>query len=544
MASPTYALGFNPIWYFVDENGKPLGAGYLATYSSLNPDNIKLVYTDINANFPWPYVQIPNLDAGNTGILINANGSQGPFYFQTNALNSQDTYDLYFYDLNGVQVGQVLGFTPPGTGGGGGGGTTVILQQNLITNNVMWRNLGTATVSPGAFKKLAPGAHAGLAQTANNAGPDIVFFKDNISATDTVQFPKFNLGATPFNSGGNNDVTPVDYFQYNCTIAGSAETKKVVQFPICRNVQNLSGMTVSIVLWANLISAGANQLTLSWRQYLGDGVEFPTEIVTPITTFNLTSGWDRYSAITKIIPAIPNGTALGACGNDALFIQVGLPLDATCSIAFTKLAVYLGSIIPTTEFITYDNIDAVINAPRTGYVFGSYDLVAPPGYIIMNDGTIGQAGSGASTYAATDSFPLYNWLYTNVTVPSANALCTVTGYTGNVVTDFLANRVMNLPVVLGRALASAGNGSGLTARALASIVGTETHTLSTAEVPNLSVSISQTVRNGSPTGPGDIVCATGGVLGTLTTTGATTNGGGGAHSIMQPTSFLNYFIKL
>lgn len=90
---------------------------------------------------------------------------------------------------------------------------------------------------------------------------------------------------------------------------------------------------------------------------------------------------------------------------------------------------------------------------------------------------------------------------------------------------------------------SGGSGSGILANTTGSTGGAETYTLTTADVPNLNVSVSRNVRQGSSTAPGDPVCATGTVLGTLTMTGTTTNGGGGAHTIMQPSAVVTMAIK-
>ncbi len=157
----------------------------------------------------------------------------------------------------------------------------------------------------------------------------------------------------------------------------------------------------------------------------------------------------------------------------------------------------------------------------------------------MNDGTIGNIGSGATTRANVDTFPLYNLLYTNVD-PSVG-LCP--GRTGNVVTDFTNNVLLTLPAALGRALCSAGSGSGLTARLLGSNFGTETVSLTANQ-------------NGSHAhqfiGGGDFLSFIGsGGFGNIGTgnsfgdAGSTDFSGSGApHNNMQPSSFMNFFIKL
>lgn len=533
----THSLAPNPKWYIADLLGRPLAGGYLATFSSLNHTLLNPVFQDPMGLFPWTYVTIPNV--GILGILFDENGSQGPFYFEFNSALPNELYYLEVYDVNGILQWTIDNF-PPGAGGGGSIITSAVDLKNLITNNVMWRNIGQTPIAPGTFMKIAPGAHAALAQTSSNAGPDICFIKNNNTATDTIAFPRFPLGTTPF----NGDVTPVDYFEYVCTGAGSAETKKLVQFPITHGVQNLSNCNVSITIWARATAGSSPTLTLQWFQFFGDGPSASIVAPVPIQTFSLTSLWQQFT-VTSTVPSV-SGKELGECGNDALFLQVQFPLGVTCSVDFNKPCAYFGDLFPVEEYQTYDMIDGIINAPRVGYVFASYDLVAPFGYIAMNDGTIGSATSGATTAAGIYTFNLYNWLYTNVTIPSNNTLCVVTGYTGNSINDFVANFPMNLPAVLGRTMASAGTGAGLmTTRVLGQIVGEESHILTIAEMPSHQHNNAVSPAVGSLAGPvGAHIVGSSTSAGTITFDNLAPQGGGGAHNIMQPTSFMNFFIKL
>lgn len=106
----------------------------------------------------------------------------------------------------------------------------------------------------------------------------------------------------------------------------------------------------------------------------------------------------------------------------------------------------------------------------TGDVKASFKTTADVGWVIMNDGSIGSAGSGASTRANADTLSLYTLLWNNV----SNTFAPVSGGRGaNAAADFAANKTLTLPKTLGRALASAGTGAGLTARALGESLGSE-----------------------------------------------------------------------
>jgi hypothetical protein len=449
----TYSLAPDPKWYIADLVGLPLGGGYMATFSSLDKTVIKLVYEDMGGNFPWPYVTIPNV--GSLGILFDENGSQGPFYFEYNSAVPDDTYYLEIYDSNGVLQWTIDDFFPP-NGGGGGSVTTAISLVNLITNNVMYRNI-TATANPIAstFTFLAPGAHSGFALTPSNAGPDICFVKNNLSAIDQLTFMPFTLGTTPL----TGDVTPAEYLNYTCTNTPTGETFKYVQFPITTKVQNLTNQNVTLTIWARG-NSGTTTLLLSFFQFFGDGTLSVPSVTFPIQLFTLSNGWAQYSVQTTV-PDV-SSMIIGGCHNDALFLQIQYPLDASCSIDFTKPYMCLGNISPPADYITYDMIDSVINAPRTGDVIHSYNYsgsnYVPGGWVQMNDGTIGNPSSNATTRAHFDTFPLYNMLWNgilNTYCPVINSSAVYVGRGASSIADFTANNSIFIPKALGRVLSGA-----------------------------------------------------------------------------------------
>lgn len=521
----TYSLAPNPKWYIADLVGRPLAGGYLATFSNLDNTALKPVFQDIGGQFPWPYVTIPNV--GKLGILFDENGAQGPFYFESDSDNPQDTYYLEVYDSDGVLQWTISDFTP--SGGGGGSVVTVALDlENLVTNSVMWRNLGASSnpIST-TFLNLCPGAHAGLAATSSNAGPDINFIKNNTNASDQIQFIKFPLGSTPL----TGDVTPVDYLNYACGNAPSGETSKLVQYPITHSVQNLSNQNVTVTIWAK-VNSGSDQLLIQWRQFFGNGAGASPDVLTPIQTLTLSNSWQKFSMQTTV-PSV-SGKVLGDCGNDALFLQVQYPLGAACDIDFTKISLYLGNIAPTENYSTYDMIDSLINSPRTSDVTFGFASSTIFGYVEMNDRSIGSASSGATNRANIDTFPLYNLLWNNV----SDTWAPVSGGRGaNAIADFTANKNLTLTRVLGRVIGSAGAGSGLTARVLGEFLGEETHTLTVPEIPAHTHDIPQSSISGAAGTP---LSGTG----TNPTIQTGSTGGGGAHNNMQPSSFMNLFIKL
>lgn len=212
------------------------------------------------------------------------------------------------------------------------------------------------------------------------------------------------------------------------------------------------------------------------------------------------------------------------------------------------------------------------SAWNTGDIKPSHNFVAPSGWIIWIDGTIGDGSSGASIRANADTqalFTLY-WGYT-----SANT--TVSGGRGvSAAADYAAHKTVTVPKVSGRVLGVGGNGSGLTSRISGDTVGEETHTLTLSELPGginssgggLTVAVSGTsdqtdvIRKGSATFGGNFTQTGGFGVGfltavptvssvTMTSTGSTSsvnvasnNTGGLSHNNMQPTAFINMMIKL
>lgn len=189
-----------------------------------------------------------------------------------------------------------------------------------------------------------------------------------------------------------------------------------------------------------------------------------------------------------------------------------------------------------------------IGAFTTGDVKLTLKTTADTGWVLMNDGTIGSASSGATTRANADTVTLYTLLWSN----TADADCAVSGGRGgSAAADFAANKTLALPKSLGRALAVYGTGSGLTARALAHVVGSET--LSTAELPahaHAAGSYVYTVSDAGGAAAGLLAGQVGNTGAGAVNTGLAVTGTSGsigsstADSKMQPSVFLNVMIKL
>ena len=177
----------------------------------------------------------------------------------------------------------------------------------------------------------------------------------------------------------------------------------------------------------------------------------------------------------------------------------------------------------------------------TGDVKMTLKTVADAGWVMMNDGTIGDASSGGTARANADTSALFALLWNN----TANADCPVSSGRGaSASADFAAHKTIGLPLALGRAMAVAGSGSGLTARALAHALGEETHQLTVAELA--SHSHIQEPRYGSQGNPTPTLQTpySGGSTSVINPYSTDSAGSDTAHNNMQPTTFLNIMVCL
>jgi hypothetical protein len=528
----SYVSASNPYWYFPTLTGLPAGAGSIEFYSSLDPTDYKPVYQDPAGLLPYP-----------DPLLINLNGTVPQLFFAVNSADPDDNYNISVFDAQGNLIEQLLDFTPP-SGGGGGDITVTTNLQNIVTNNVFYRNIVQSPMPMLANTLIAPGAHQGLALTSSLYGPDIFFVKNNTNATDQITF-------TPFVPGDNfpTDVTPYEYLNYTCTNTPTGETVKCVQIPLTNKVQNLNNQNIAFSFWARGNSGPGNTLTASIVQFFGDGGGSST-ISTLLNTFTLTDDWAFYST-TGAIPTIAAKT-IGVCGNDGVFLQIGYPLDAACNIDMTKPALYFGDIVPTLNYQSYDAISGIIEAPRTGQFLISQNSFVYGGWVPMNDGVIGAVGSNPpspiiTTRAALDTFPLFNFIWN--TFQSNQSLAPMYSTTSNVpiaygsssMADFVALNSISLTKQLGRLIANVGTPSSGNNTGISWAVGQTTG----AELTNQVAAH----EHGPDTSAGAIAFQYVGGTGSA--------GGGGAAStnktgttgvanvnIQNPVSYQNFFMKL
>lgn len=184
---------------------------------------------------------------------------------------------------------------------------------------------------------------------------------------------------------------------------------------------------------------------------------------------------------------------------------------------------------------------------------------ADSGWVLANDGSIGNGASGGTTRANADTSALFVLLWNNV----SNTYAVVQDSAGTPVArgvsaaaDFAANRRITLTKMLGRALAVAGTGAGLTARALGETLGAQdatlpehTHFVLHLQYPGSGITADAThaVAHGYQDGNDEFELQ--GATATPPTDTADVGlsspaGTSATGANMQPTSFVNVMIKL
>lgn len=449
-----------------DTTGLPMVAGTVTLYQDNSRTTFKNWYYQTGTPGNYTYFTLPNpMVLGPAGNIQDPNGFDVlPFYYPVSEVDNVTPQPYYVTIQNAAATAeytrQNFPFEPPT-----GAATNIVpTLDNLLVNNVFWRNVGsltlpTATASYSSisinsatlyYQTIAPSQHDGFTM------PDIIYVKNAVNAVETITFNKFTVDNTL-----SNNVTPEYYMNLTCTGAGS-ETVKYVQMPIQLHIQNFSGYTqASASIWVqNGTAQSNNQVTLTIYQFAGTGATTPTALASK--TITATNSWVNYS-VNFTFPSSAN-VALGHGGDDAWYLQIGFQPGVTTNINIAKPGVYLSQTQPTNDFQTYDQAAAIFESPRTGDVRISANSFQPWGWVQCNDGVISNANGSivlptgiASARANIDTFQLFTSLYNNVNDAFApvylqNGTLTTRGSAGTAITAWNNNCQLQLPLMLGRAL--------------------------------------------------------------------------------------------
>lgn len=190
---------------------------------------------------------------------------------------------------------------------------------------------------------------------------------------------------------------------------------------------------------------------------------------------------------------------------------------------------------------------AILNgAWTTGDVKLTLKIVPDTGWLVCDDGTIGSTASTA-THNSDLNKALFIFIWTNVIDTWAPV---VGGRGGSALGDWNLNKKITMTRMLGRALAIAGSGSGLTARALGEFLGQEDAVVVSHAHPLHDpghfhgISVNQSIQQASSS-QSTPTAANGGSNTSTDGTGITIDAVGvsGVGKNMQPSGFLNAHIK-
>lgn len=441
--------------YLVDKDtGKPLANGLVTLYKDEARSFYKNWYYQTGVPGAYTYIPLDNpMHLSSVGTIQDPNGNDViPFYypFEEDDENVPEAYyiTVYSVDENGDQA--VLQFTRenfPFQPTGVSPTSQIPTLDNIIVNNVFWRNVGSLDAMNVLDSVIAPSQHNGF------TNGDIRFIKNIAGANDDLIF-------SPMTENLDNDITPELYLNMQCTSVQAGETVKCIQYPVSLHIKTLANVNATLVIQAQNVSGNPNNyLDLYVYQYLGTGaLTQPVPIL--IQRITLNNSFQKF-----VIPfTFPDnaGLTLGEGTDDALFIRVQYPLSATFNINHTKTSIYLSETVPDNDFITYAEIDRVIDSARTADVKTSYNFTSPTyptpgGWIFMNDGTIGSTSSGGTVRSNNDTFPLYSIIWNSILIDFCPLILAGVEVSkgASAYADFTANKQIFIPKALGRVLSGA-----------------------------------------------------------------------------------------
>ena len=433
--------------------GLPMADGVITLYQDNSRTTLKNWYYQTGSPGSYTYLPLDNpLTLSSAGSITDPNGNDTiPFFYPYSETDNTtpQAYYITVVDANGQSQ-----FTRQNFPFIAGGGSTPPFNQtptyeNYIINNNFWRNIGSLNAQNVTQQIIAPSQHDGFIAS------DIQYIKNTTGAIETISFSKFTPGQTLV-----GDIVPEYYINHSCTGLQTGETQKVYQFPISLHVKTLDSVSGTITIQAqNTAGNSNNTLEIFIYQFLGTGVTSPAPFL--IQTITLTNAWQKY-----LIPFTtpPASASLGAGGDDALYLQIGMPLSAVFNISFTLPSFYLSSNVPTNNFSTYDQVGSIIDTPRTGDIRTSINSFYPFGWVAMNNGTIGNASSNATARANQDTWQLFSliWNYSlaydsgstsNPISQLVNSSGTPINYGASAYADFSANNALTLTKTFGNVIA-------------------------------------------------------------------------------------------
>ena len=329
----SYVLAPNPVLQLTDNQGNyvPYGTVLTLDWDTRQP---KATYFDPGGLKPRP-----------NPFPLDSVGRAFEVYWED---------DAAYYLLLANQQGQIIWqsaepFIP--SGGGGGTVTTNIELENLIIN-------GQMRFAPiGKYEPIPVG------ETFEVALGGWSFIKDGTNTDDLIQFVPFTIDNTAV------DATPIFYFNYVATSAGTSQTRLDLQFRI-KDVRSLSAEQVTVSLEAIAFVGGAGDIDIIAVQNFGSTTSTVTPsapVFTTLATITPTASWAPYST-TNILPSL-TGKTVSDAGDDFLGIIFRMPLDMVTNLGLTNFYFKRGAAANNYPYQTYAEVLAQLNTyPLPNYI--------------------------------------------------------------------------------------------------------------------------------------------------------------------------------
>lgn len=457
---------------FIDKDGTAMAGGTVTCYHDNSRTTLKNWYYQTGTPGAYTYTALSNpLTLSSAGSICDINGVDTiPFFYPVSELDENQRDPYYITIVNRALTNQITRENFPFQGSGGGGTSMVTNYDNLIVNSGFWRNYAPNTLNVTPYTTI--NLNSIIVANPNNANllgavvapsqhdgfklPDIQFIKTTNTATDTLTFVPFPL---TINQPIPNFIVPEYYVNHVCSSGGSGDTQKCYQFPISLHLNTLADVNFTCSIQAQNGSTSSSAIiTLFILQDTGSGTTPPAPV--EIGQITLNSSWTNYTFTGTF--ASTSGLVLGTGADDAWYLQVQMPLGVLCNVNFTKPSIFLtNNAIPSNDFQTYDQVDSIINSPRTGDIRTAINNHYYWGWVPMNNGTIGTAASNATARNNADTWKLFNLMWQNFSalttngnplIPIYTSAGSPSSYGASSYSDWSANKAIALPLMMGQVI--------------------------------------------------------------------------------------------
>lgn len=423
----TAILAPNGRWQGRDQTGQPCQNGKLYTYLN-RTTTPKATYQDYQM-----------LQPNTNPIILDGKGEANVYWAQDDLY----TYKLFTSDDQEVTTQDDYPFV-----GSDSTNTTSQIDTNIARNNQFFYWYYGTSFSP------VPGA--GSASDQDYVCDDWYYSRVDTSYTVNITRQSFAVDQDEVPSN------PTYFFRYQATLPATETRSQLYQ--TYKSVFTLAGQRVSLGLYAR--SSTSSTINVYLVQNFGTGGSPSSDVETLVDQFDLTASWAQYSA-TIDIPTIA-GKTIGTNGDDNLVLRIKFPNDAAATVDLVNVqfqdAATLTPLFPfqTKETQFQELVNRVQDAvPSTGDVKATFKTTADPGWLLCNDTTIGNYTSSATT-VGFHTKALYTLLWNNVTAdycPMFTSAGVLTPRGGSAEADFNGLRQLSLTRMLGRLIATAGQGS-------------------------------------------------------------------------------------